>query len=38
MPVELEQLPDYIKVCFTVFYNDINEVANVAEREHGISN
>lgn len=34
---ELEQLPDYIKVCFTVFYNDINEVANVAEREHGIS-
>lgn len=34
---ELDQLPDYVKVCFTVFYNDINEVANVAEREHGAS-
>ncbi|KAK1355753.1 (+)-delta-cadinene synthase [Heracleum sosnowskyi] len=34
---ELDQLPDYVKVCFTVFYNDINEVANVAERKHGVS-
>ncbi|KAK1376532.1 hypothetical protein POM88_032725 [Heracleum sosnowskyi] len=33
---DLEQLPDYIKVCFTVFHNDMNEVAKVAEREHGI--
>ena len=34
---ELDQLPDYIKVCFKVFYDNINQVAEVAEREHGIS-
>ncbi|WOG94910.1 hypothetical protein DCAR_0314207 [Daucus carota subsp. sativus] len=34
---ELDQLPDYVKVCFKVFYDNINQVAEVAEREHGIS-
>ncbi|KAF1001911.1 hypothetical protein AG4045_023791 [Apium graveolens] len=34
---DLDQLPDYVKVCFTVFYNDINEVAKVAEKKHGVT-
>ncbi|KAL8154782.1 terpene synthase 10-like [Apium graveolens] len=34
---ELDQLPDYMKVCFTVFYNEINEIADVAERKYGVS-
>ncbi|WOG98411.1 hypothetical protein DCAR_0417753 [Daucus carota subsp. sativus] len=34
---ELDQLPDFMKICFTDFYNKINEVANVFQREHGVS-
>ncbi|KAK1393329.1 myrcene synthase, chloroplastic-like [Heracleum sosnowskyi] len=34
---ELDQLPDYMKICFTEFYNEINEIADVAQRKHGVS-
>ncbi|XP_017245789.2 terpene synthase 10 [Daucus carota subsp. sativus] len=34
---ELDQLPDFMKICFTDLYNKINEVANVFQREHGVS-
>nr|AUG98169.1 gamma-terpinene synthase [Trachyspermum ammi] len=34
---ELEQLPDFVKICFAVFYNDINKVADIAEKEYGVS-
>ncbi|WOG98396.1 hypothetical protein DCAR_0417737 [Daucus carota subsp. sativus] len=34
---DLDQLPDFMKICFTEFYSEINKLDDVAQREHGVS-
>jgi hypothetical protein len=31
----MEQLPDYMKICFLILYNTVNEIALNAHKEQG---